>query len=73
MHEDLRERFLRDGFVFPVDVFSREEAVVARESYRDYVKRYGSGGQGDRRIRGNRIFRVHLVAKWARDIVTHPR
>ena len=70
----MQERFLRDGVVFPVDVFSPEEAAGLRGKFAEYVRRYGSCKEGQvRRIRGNRMFRVHLLAKWARDIVTNPR
>ncbi len=31
------------------------------------------GKDGIKRIRGNRIFRLHMVAKWAADLVRHPR
>ena len=41
--------------------------------YRDYVQRFGAGKGSERRIRGNKIFHTHILATWAKDIVTHPR
>ena len=65
--------FARHGLVFPVQIFSPEETAHYRAKYEEYVKRFGAvDGQG-RRVRGNRIFRVHLVAPWAAQIVRHPR
>jgi len=74
MHEDIKEQFVKNGFAFPIQIFSTEEAANMRRKFSEYVKLYGSCKQGEvRRIRGNKIFRIHLLAKWARDIVTHPR
>ena len=41
--------------------------------YKEYVQRYGTGKEGDRKVRGNKIFRTHILATWAKEIVTHPR
>jgi len=73
MHEDIVSSFSRHGFVFPVQVFSPEETVYFRRKYEEYVKRVGSGEGQDRRVRGNKLFRVHLLAPWAAQIVRHPR
>jgi len=73
MHEDIVSSFVKHGFVFPVQVFSAEEVTHYRAKYEEYVKRFGSGCDQDRRVRGNKIFRVHLVAPWAAQIVRHPR
>ena len=35
----LQEGFLRDGFIFPVDVFTAEEVVTLRREFGDYLKR----------------------------------
>jgi len=74
MPDGVRDNFIRDGFMFPVKFLSTEESVFYCTKYKEYVKRYGSVGKGgvSRRIRGNRIFRVHLVARWAAQLVTHP-
>ena len=46
---------------------------IILKRYRDYVQRYGSGKRGDQKVRGNKIFRTHILATWAKEIVTHPR
>jgi len=73
MHEDIVSSFVKHGFVFPVQVFCPDEAVYFRRKYEEYVKKFGSGEGQSRRVRGNRIFRVHVVAPWAAQIVRHPR
>jgi len=73
MEEDVGETFLREGFVAPVQVLDAEEAAGVLAGYRTFVARYGSEAGGGRRVRGNKVFRVHLVAQWAHRIVTHPR
>ena len=39
MGEDVRETFLRDGFVAPVEVLGAEEAAGALAGYRTFVAR----------------------------------
>jgi len=65
--------FWENGFLFPVDIFTPQEAETLLKNYHRYLKMYGSGPRGQRRIRGNRIFRLHLVADWAMKVVRHPR
>jgi hypothetical protein len=78
MPTDLKSRFTTDGFVCPLRVLTPEETVYYRGKYDDYVRRYGTTGQqrdeggGVRRIRGNRLFRLHVVASWAARLVRHP-
>ena len=62
--------FVRDGLLFPVPVLTAEEADFYRLKYEDYVRRYGGGGN---RVRGNKIFRLHLLAPWAARLVRHNR
>ena len=69
----LVSRFQRDGFVFPVEVFTPEEAGYYRGKYEEYVKRFGSGSGSERRVRGNKVFRLHLVAPWAARLVRSSR
>lgn len=71
MPEDLSSSFWKNGYLFPIQVFSPEEAAMTRIKYEEYLKLYGQGAQ--RRIRGNRIFRVHVLADWAAKIVKHPK
>ena len=70
---DLVTRFKRDGFLFPVEVFTPEEAVYYRGKYEEYVRRYGSGSGSERRVRGNKVFRLHLLAPWAAKLVRSSR
>lgn len=74
MYADLKAKFTTAGFVAPIRVLTPEETVFYRGKYDDYVRRYGSSGQdgGPRRIRGNRLFRLHVVASWAARLVRHP-
>ena len=65
--------FRTNGFVFPIEVFSADEKVHFRAKYEEFVARYGSGEGSGRRVRGNKIFRLHLVAPWAAQIVRHTR
>ena len=65
--------FKKNGFVFPVALFSQEECVFYRKKYQEFVSRYGTGDGDGRRIRGNKIFRLHLVAPWAAQIVRHAK
>eukprot|EP00092_Neocalanus_flemingeri_P004387 GFUD01004719.1.p1 GENE.GFUD01004719.1~~GFUD01004719.1.p1 ORF type:complete len:327 (-),score=125.47 GFUD01004719.1:148-1128(-) len=73
MHGDIVSSFAKHGFVFPVQIFSPDEITFYRSKYEEYVKRFGAGTGLARRVRGNRIFRVHVVAPWAAQIVRHPR
>jgi len=73
MHEDIVSSFVKHGFVFPVQVFSPEETCYFRSKYEEYVKKFGTGVGLNRKVRGNKIFRVHLVAPWAAQIVRHPK
>ena len=72
--EGLVRRFQRDGFLFPLEILTAEEAVYYRGKYEEYVARYGGPGQGEeRRVRGNKVFRLHLVAPWAASLVRNCR
>ena len=73
MPGDHASSFWENGFLFPVDIFTSQEAETLLKNYHRYLKMYGSGPRGQRRIRGNRIFRLHLVADWAMKIVRHPQ
>ena len=44
MHDDVRDRFLKDGFLFPVKFLTADESKFYGEKYREYVKLYGSVG-----------------------------
>jgi len=65
--------FKRNGFVFPIQIFSQEEAIFYRKKYDEFVTKYGSGDDPKRRVRGNKIFRVHVIAPWAAQIVRNSK
>ena len=65
--------FKRNGFVFPIRMFSQEEAIFYRKKYDEFVTKYGSGDGPERRVRGNKIFRVHVIAPWAAQIVRNSK
>ncbi len=44
MHDDVRDRFLKDGFLFPVKFLTQDESKCYGEKYKQYVKLYGSVG-----------------------------
>jgi len=61
----MRERFLRDGVLFPIPVLTAEE--VAR--YRGAVEAL-ERGEGTPIVRRDRL---HELFDWARELVAHPR
>ena len=64
----LKSRFEADGHFSPIKILSPEEASQVYQDYRQYFARFSTGG----RLEGDRRFRVHLVARWAERIVSHP-
>ena len=59
--------FERDGYLFPLRAFSAAEA----RGYRDALEAY-EAGTGDA-IHSNMRHKVHLLFRWADEIVHHPR
>ena len=59
--------FARDGFLFPLRAFSAAQAL----GYRDALETY-EAGTGDT-IHSNMRHKVHLLFRWADEIVHHPR
>lgn len=55
------ERYERDGFVFPIDVFSAQEIESFREQFESLVRDHSP----------KRFDRLHLFFDWAHQIVTH--
>ena len=64
----LKSKFYIDGHFAPIKIFSPSEAAQVYRDYEKYVAKVGVGGK----LEGDCRFRVHLVAKWAHNIVTHP-
>ena len=52
---------------------SYDLTVISILRYDQFLARYGSGAGAGRRIRGDKVFRLHLVAPWAASIVRHAR
>ena len=64
----LKSRYYIDGYYAPVKIFSNEEITKIYKDYQKYVNKFGNNGV----LEGDYRFRVHLLAKWAHEIVTHP-
>merc|ERR1719410_688850 len=64
----LKSRYYIDGYYAPVKIFSSEEITKIYKEYQKYVNKFGNNGS----VEGDYRFRVHLLAKWAHEIVTHP-
>ena len=65
----LLAQYQRDGFHTPLTIFTPEQAAQLYSGYQDYVARYGKEGK----LEGDLRFRLHVVAKWAREIVFAPK
>jgi phytanoyl-CoA dioxygenase PhyH len=60
------ERYHRDGFVYPIDAFSAEEALRYRRAMEAF-----EAAQGQQLTRGHN-FKPHLLFTWVDEIVHHP-
>lgn len=58
------EDYERDGFVFPIDVFSPAEVATYRNSFESLL-------ESSRHCSPKRFDRLHLFFEWAHQIVTH--
>ena len=59
-------RFERDGFLFPVDAFSRDEARNYLDQLESFERREG------REFGKGHNFKPHLLFRWVDEIVYHP-
>ena len=64
---DAVDQYRRDGFYFPIDVMSREEARSYRSKLETYEATTGAP------ISSNKRHKVHLLFTWANELVRHPR
>ena len=64
-----RERFARDGFLFPIRVLSREAAEAAHGRVRSLLDEHG----GDPEFDDFLGYKANLVFRWIDDIVHEPR
>jgi hypothetical protein len=60
------ERYHRDGFVYPIDAFSAEQALRYRRGMEAF-----EAAQGQQLTRGHN-FKPHLLFTWVDEIVHHP-
>jgi non-haem Fe2+, alpha-ketoglutarate-dependent halogenase len=66
LSEEEIARYERDGFLFPVEAFSREEAARWRAALEDFEAENGRAfGKGHN-------FKPHLLFTWVDEIVHHP-
>ncbi len=60
-------QYREQGFYFPVDALSPEEAASYRQRLEDYETAHGGP------LKSNYRHKVHLLFPWAHDLVTHPK
>ena len=65
----IAERFARDGYVFPLDVLSVEQATGYRRQLDDLVAR----AQGNTLGNKDQLNYPHVIFRFAHEIVSHPR
>ncbi|HEX6649514.1 MAG TPA: hypothetical protein VF075_08240, partial [Pyrinomonadaceae bacterium] len=58
------ENYQRDGFVFPIDVFSAAEVASVRGAFESLL-------ESSRECSPKRFDRLHLFFDWAYRVVTH--
>ncbi len=66
LSRDQVDRFDRDGFLFPIPVLTREEALSLRAHLESYESSVGHP------IQSNMRHNVHLLFTWANRLVRHP-
>lgn len=63
--EDAAERFARDGYLFPIRIFSPEDAARITAQYAAF--------EADGKIKDDSPgLKIHCVFRWAYEIATHP-
>ncbi len=66
---ELAEQYYRDGYVFPVDVFSKPEALKYRTELEALEKRLGDSTVGNK----EQLNYPHVIFKFAAEIVRSPK
>ena len=64
----LRSKYYIDGHFSPVKIFSDDEMIKINKDYQRCVEKLGKDGV----LEGDHRFKLHLLAKWAHQIVTPP-
>ena len=65
---DIAERYARDGFYFPLDVLSREQASAYRRELEDLEQQARGSKLGNK----NQLNYPHVIFRFAHEIVSHP-
>ncbi|KAK3243528.1 hypothetical protein CYMTET_46826 [Cymbomonas tetramitiformis] len=63
--KQLATKFREQGFLSPVRVLSPDQARTLRADLEAY--------ECDHSLRGNKRFKLHLLTRWAAQLVRHPR
>src|SRR5215203_6897599 len=66
LSEKQLEGYQRDGFVFPIDVFSADEVAAVRDAFESLI-------ESSRDYSPKRFDRLHLFFDWAHEVVTNER
>lgn len=66
---EIAERFARDGFVFPLDVLSRDDAASYRRELETLERRAEDCTLGNKR----QLNHTHVIFRFAHRIASHPR
>lgn len=66
---DIADRFARDGYAFPLDVLSREQAATYRRELEALERR----AQGRKLGNKSQLNYPHVIFRFAHEIVTHPK
>ena len=61
------DQYQREGYVFPIDALSAEEAHKLREQIENFEAEYGDEAQ---KIL---FFKAHMPFRWLSDVIRHPR
>src|SRR5919204_3299902 len=64
--DTLIERYQRDGFVYPIDAFTAEQALRYRRMMEEFESGYGL------ELTKGHNFKPHLLFTWVDEIVHHP-
>ena len=66
---EVAEAFARDGYVFPLDIFSRDQAA----SYRRELEALELRARGSKLGNKTQLNYPHVLFRFAAEIVRHPR
>ncbi|WAR09913.1 HTXA-like protein [Mya arenaria] len=67
MDRNIREQFMKDGYLVGLDMLTEEEVEFFYRSFLAYEERMGGHVKGEYR------FKTHLLLPWMHQLVTHPK